>query len=128
MPDGDFGTVAWAHFPTTFNHVLSDYAFHVRMLPISPEESLLTAYWLVHPEAVEGRDYDFKALIKVWDDTNGQDRDLIERNQRGVNSLGYRPGPYSLETEQGVIRFVEWYCDTMTDFLGGPKQRVVRAA
>jgi phenylpropionate dioxygenase-like ring-hydroxylating dioxygenase large terminal subunit len=128
VPDGDFGSVAWAHFPTTFNHVLSDYAFHVRMLPIGPEESLLTGYWLVHPDAVEGRDYDLARLVKVWDDTNKQDRDLIERNQHGVNSSGYRPGPYSQETELGVIRFVDWYCDTMTDFLGSPKRRVIRAA
>jgi Rieske 2Fe-2S family protein len=128
VPQGDFGSVAWAHFPTTFNHVLGDYAFHARMLPIAPDESLLTGYWLVHTEAVEGRDYDFKTLTEVWDETNKQDRDLIERNQLGVNSLGYRPGPYSQETELGVIRFVDWYCDTMTDFLGGPKQRVVRAA
>jgi Rieske 2Fe-2S family protein len=43
----------------------------------------------------------------------------VERNQQGVNSLGYMPGPYSGETEVGVINFVEWYADTMERFLGG---------
>lgn len=128
VPDADIGSVAWTHAPTTFNHVLADYAFHARMLPIAPEESLLTGYWIVNREAVEGRDYDLKRLIEVWDETNEQDRHLIERNQRGVNSSGYRPGPYSQESELGVISFVEWYCATMTKFLGGPKRKMVRAA
>jgi Rieske 2Fe-2S family protein len=38
---------------------------------------------------------------------------LVERNQIGVNSLGYEPGPYSHLTEGGVINFVEWYCHTI---------------
>ena len=41
----------------------------------------------------------------------------IERNQRGVNSIGYQPGPYSQEMEVGVIKFVEWYCETMAGAL-----------
>jgi Rieske 2Fe-2S family protein len=108
--------------------VLSDYAFHARMLPIGPEQSLLSGYWIVDKDAVEGRDYDLASLIKVWDETNLQDRDLIERNQRGVNSAGYRPGPYSQESELGVVAFVEWYCATMTKFLDGPARPAVRAA
>ena len=113
---------------TTFNHVLAYYSFHARMLPVSSEESLLSGYWLVHPDTVEGRDYDLANLIKVWDVTNEEDRDLIERNQKGVNSQGYRPGPYSQESELGVINFVEWYCGTMTDFLGGPRSKIARVA
>ena len=42
-----------------------------------------------------------------------------ERNQIGVNSLGYEPGPYSQVTEGGVINFVEWYCHTIENELGG---------
>jgi phenylpropionate dioxygenase-like ring-hydroxylating dioxygenase large terminal subunit len=124
VTDGNIGSVRWSHYPTTFNHVLGDYAILVRMLPIAPEESLMTAYWLVSSDAAEGRDYDLRNLVKVWDDTNDQDRVLIERNQAGVNSKGYRPGPYSQESELGVISFVEWYCDTMTTFLEGPRQAV----
>ena len=126
VPDGNIGSVRWSHYPTTFNHVLGDYAFLVRMLPIGPEESQMTAYWLVDQEAVAGRDYDLQNLIQVWDDTNAQDCSLIERNQSGVSSSGYRPGPYSQEAEVGVISFVEWYCDTMTTFLGGPRRQKVR--
>jgi len=56
-------------------------------------------------------------LIKVWAETNNQDQALVERNQRGVNSFGYQPGPYSQETEVGVIKFVEWYCATTSGAL-----------
>ncbi|MDH2356504.1 aromatic ring-hydroxylating dioxygenase subunit alpha [Bradyrhizobium sp. SSUT112] len=128
VPDGDFGTIAWSYTPTSFNQVVSDYAFHARMLPIGPEQSLLSGYWIVDADAVEGRDYNLANLIKVWDETNLQDRDLIERNQRGVNSAGYRPGPYSQESEMGVVNFVDWYCEMMSKYLGGPERRVLRTA
>jgi Rieske 2Fe-2S family protein len=128
IPSGDIGSVRWPHFPSTFNHVLGDYAFFFRMLPTGPEETYVTAYWLVDRKAQEGRDYDLSNLVKVWDETNLQDRDLVERNQRGVNSVGYRPGPYSQKAEVGVIAFVEWYCDTMTKFLGGKRRKIARVA
>jgi len=113
VPDGDIGSLRWVHYPSTFNHALGDYAFFFRLLPLGPQETLVTGKWLVHKDAVEGRDYDLANLVRVWDETNAQDRDLVERNQEGVNSLGYRPGPYSRKAETGVIRFVDWYCATM---------------
>ena len=113
MPTNDAGSVRWVHFPSTFNHAFADYAILVRMLPISPLETLFTTKWLVHRDAVEGRDYDLKALVQVWDATNGQDKALVEHNQEGVNSAGYVPGPYSRQAEQGVIRFVEWYAGVL---------------
>jgi len=91
-----------------FGHVFADYAFFFRLLPIGPEETLVTAKWLVHHLAEEGRDYNFKNLIKVWTVTDEQDRDLVERNQEGVNSIGYQPGPYSQQSERSVIKFSDW--------------------
>ena len=117
MPTNDAGSVRWVHFPSTFNHAFADYAILVRMLPVSPQETLFTTKWLVHRDAEEGRDYDLKSLTQVWDATNDQDKVLVERNQEGVNSAGYVPGPYSRHAEQGVIRFVEWYCGTLESHL-----------
>lgn len=129
VPHGDIGSLRWVHYPSVFNHVLGDYAIAVRMLPLAPEQTLVTAKWLVHRDAREGRDYDLDNLIKVWAETNNQDQGLVERNQRGVNSLGYQPGPYSQETEVGVIKFVEWYCATMADALeGAPTQSPILVA
>ena len=75
------------------------------------------------PDAVEGVDYDPKALSYLWDHTNLQDRDLVELNQRGVNAAGYKPGPYSSEAEVLVLRFVDWYCTKSVDFLGGGRKK-----
>ena len=52
-------------------------------IPVSPKESLVLGKWLVHKDAVEGVDYDLANLVKLWDVTNMEDRDLCELNQRG---------------------------------------------
>jgi Rieske 2Fe-2S family protein len=119
MPTNDAGSVRWVHFPSTFNHAFADYAIVVRMLPIGPQETLFTTKWLVHRDAEEGRDYDRETLVQVWSATNDQDKALVERNQEGVNSAGYAPGPYSQQAEQGVIRFVEWYAGALATHLKG---------
>jgi len=125
MPTDDAGSARWVHFPSTFNHAFADYAVLVRMLPVGPQETLFTTKWLVHRDAEEGRDYDLETLAQVWSVTNDQDKVLVERNQEGVNSIGYAPGPYSQHAEQGVIRFVEWYCDTLATHLDNQRQRDV---
>jgi Rieske 2Fe-2S family protein len=125
VPEGDIGAMRWVHFPNaTNNHIVSDYAILHRVLPIDAQTTLVTALWLVDQAAEEGRDYDLQTLIKVWIETNDQDRRLVERNQEGVNSIAYRPGPYSQLTEGGVITFVEWYSRTMEDHFE-PPARVV---
>lgn len=112
-PHSDIGSLRWVHYPSTFNHALGDYAFLFRMLPVGPQETLVTGKWLVHRDAVEGVDYDLETLTRVWRQTNDEDKILVERNQVGVNSMGYRPGPYAPSAEWGVQRFTDWYCATM---------------
>ena len=92
-----------------FCHAFSDYAFMFSAIPVGPQETHIVSEWLVHKDAVEGVDYTIDTLIEAWTKTNLQDRDLAENNQRGVNGLGYRPGPYSQEAEDFVIRFGNWY-------------------
>lgn len=122
-PHNDIGSLRWVHYPTVYNHALGDYAITVRMLPIDTQRTLVSTNWLVNREAVEGRDYDVRNLIKVWDVTNQQDAALVKRNQLGVNSVGYQPGPYSPALEAGVIKFIEWYCQRMARHLGGEGDR-----
>lgn len=55
----------------------------------------------------------------MWSVTNDEDAALVERNQASVNSIAYRPGPYSPELEAGVIKFVDWYCTRLARHLGG---------
>jgi Rieske 2Fe-2S family protein len=90
-----------------------------RVLPIGPKRTEVTTRWMVNKDAVEGVDYDLKTLTEVWVATNDQDRTLVERNQRGIDSPAYQPGPYSLDYEDGVIQFIDWYTNTMTSRLTG---------
>ncbi len=127
VPHNDVGSLRWVHYPSVFSHALGDYAVIVRMLPLGPGTTEVCTKWLVNPDAVEGRDYDLPRLRKVWSVTNDEDAVLVERNQAGVNSVGYQPGPYSAELESGVLKFVDWYCDKLARHLGGGQLATVAA-
>ncbi|CZF81288.1 aromatic ring-hydroxylating oxygenase subunit alpha [Grimontia marina] len=114
----DLGALRILHLPNSWNHGMGDHHIAFQILPISPQETKVITRWLVHKDAVEGVDYDPENLRRVWDATNDQDRTLSENNQLGVNSIGYRPGPYSKTYEFGVINFVNWYCERLKDNLG----------
>jgi phenylpropionate dioxygenase-like ring-hydroxylating dioxygenase large terminal subunit len=113
MPFNDAGSLLFFHYPNTWNHFLGDHAIVFRILPISPTETEVTTKWLVHKEAVEGKDYDIETLTRVWLNTNDEDRQVVEENQKGILSPAYEPGPYSRIQEEGVIQFVDWYCQIM---------------
>ena len=133
--DGDIGSLRLAIEPHGFCHAASDHAFLFSAFPVSPTETLVVSKWLVHKDAREGVDYDLDRLIALWNTTNLQDLALVENNQRGVNSPGYTPGPYSAEAEALLIRFVDWYCakagayvraqSGMPDGVAGPRAPVM---
>ena len=108
---GDIGSVRFATEPNSFCHALADHLFGFTAEPVGPQETLVTTRWYVHAEAVEGVDYKLENLVALWLTTNRQDIELVENNQRGVNSVGYVPGPYSHEAEALVGRFTDWYCE-----------------
>jgi Rieske 2Fe-2S family protein len=58
---------------------------------------------------VEGRDYHLAELMPFWQLTSEQDWQICERQQRGINSSAYTPGPYSTWKEYNVDNFVCWY-------------------
>jgi Rieske 2Fe-2S family protein len=114
---GDIGTLGWTLEPHCFAHANSDGAFMFSAMPTGPQETVVTSKWMVHKDAVEGVDYNVGALTELWTKTNEQDRNLCEINQRGVNSFGYVPGPYSEDAEESVMRFIDWYCGAATRYL-----------
>jgi glycine betaine catabolism A len=116
------GSLMLYHYPTTWNHVLIDHAVTFRVLPISANETAVTTKWLVHKDAIEGKDYDLEELIHVWTETNNQDRRIIEENVRGIHSPAYEPGPYSTIHEGAVIEFVDWYARTIGPRLAGEER------
>lgn len=114
----DMGSLRILHLPNSWNHFMGDHSIVFRVLPLGPQQTMVTTKWLVHKDAVEGVDYDPEQLRRVWDATNDQDRRLAEENQRGINSKAYQPGPYSETYEFGVIDFIDWYAERLLTNLG----------
>jgi Rieske 2Fe-2S family protein len=101
--------------PNAWFHGLADHAVTFSVLPIAPDRSLLRTTWLVHKDAVEGRDYDLDRLTTVWRQTNDQDRTFVARAHRGVSDPAYLPGPY-LPPEYQVDAFCSWYADRLEEY------------
>ncbi len=115
VKDDTAGTLLKYHYPSTWNHFLPDHSIVFRVTPLTPTTTEVTTKWLVHKDAVEGVDYDVTHLTEVWIATNDEDRRVVEDNQKGIDSPAYEPGPYSPIHENGVMGFVDWYCNTMRD-------------
>ena len=103
------GTLRMRTMPNFWNHSSSDHCVSTRLAPAGPQTTLVQVQWLVHEDAVEGKDYALDALLPFWQLTSEQDWDLCEKNQAGVNSSAFTPGPYSTKREYNVIRYTEWY-------------------
>ena len=109
--------MSWAIEPHSLCHSTGDFTFMFTCIPVSTKETHVLGKWVVHKDAIEGVDYDLANLVKLWDATNVEDRDLCELNQRGVDSLGYRPGPYSEVAESLVERFTSYYVATALNYI-----------
>ncbi len=107
--------------PNSWNHFLSDHAVVFSVLPLSAEKTLVRTTWLVHREAVEGRDYDLGRLTEVWSRTNEQDATFVGWCNSGVRSPAYEPGPYS-PNESQLEKFLDWYIERLSDYVGEPPE------
>jgi len=114
----DLGALSFWTQPNSWHHFMSDHIVTFTVLPISAEKTMVRTTWLVHKDAVEGRDYNIKDLTAVWVATNAQDRALVERSQLGIRSDAYEPGPYSPFTEGLVDKFCNWYTGRLSALAG----------
>ena len=105
----DVGTLRVRALPNFWNHSSCDHAVSTRLLPAGPQRTSVRVSWLVDEKAVEDRHYDLAKLMPFWQLTSEQDWHICERQQRGVNSNAYLPGPYSPYKEYNVDSFVRWY-------------------
>ena len=112
--DADVGTVRARTLPNFWNHSSCDHGVSTLLLPAGPRKTLARVSWLVHEGAVEGRDYQLDKLMPFWQLTSEQDWAICERQQKGVDSTAYEPGPYSKYKEYNVDAFVQWYVKTLT--------------
>ena len=108
-PDSDVGTLRMRALPNFWNHSSCDHGVSTRLLPKGAQLTAIRVWWLVDENAVEGTDYDLARLMPFWQLTSEQDWEICERQQRGVNSQAYSPGPYSTYKEYNVDAFVRWY-------------------
>ncbi|PKG98875.1 SRPBCC family protein [Paraglaciecola sp. MB-3u-78] len=109
----DLGSMRILHLPNSWCHAQGDHIVVFEVRPLGPQLTEVITKWVVNKEAVEGVDYNIDRLTYVWNATNSQDRNLVENNQRGVNSIAYQPGPYSETYEFGVINFIDWFSHSM---------------
>jgi len=86
----------------------ADHGVIYRFIPRSVQHTEMEVIWLVHSDAVEGKDYEVERLTWLWDVTSAEDKRIVELNQAGVGSRYFEPGPYSLQ-EPYARRFVDWY-------------------
>ena len=93
--------------------IYCDHALIYRFIPVDKGTSIQEIIWLVHEDAEEGEDYDLERLKWLWDVTTVADKRIIEKNQEGVNSRFYEPGPL-VAMEAYTQRFIEAYLTTLT--------------
>lgn len=103
------GTLRTTVFPNFWQHANDDHAVATRLTPLSAGTTQVDVIWLVHADAVEGRDYTLGKLLPFWQRTSEQDWVICEANQKGVASPAYTPGPYAKVMEANVQHFVDWY-------------------
>ncbi len=108
----DGGTTDLHLGPMTFGLAYCDHVVLYRFTPRGQHATDCEITWLVKDAAIEGKDYDKARLTWLWDVTTIADKEIIERNQAGVDSRFYEPGPLS-PMEDFTRRFLEWYVATM---------------
>jgi Rieske 2Fe-2S family protein len=122
----DGGTTDLHMGPTTFGLAYVDHVVLYRFTPRTISTTDCDITWLVNETAVEGRDYDLAKLTWLWDVTTIADKQIIERNQLGVDSRYYRPGPLS-QMEGFHRRLLDWYVARMLEATGSRPAAAVRS-
>ena len=110
------GRKEWTHdtglattdFSTGYWQAYDDHVAVARFTPRGPEFTDTEIWWLVHPDAEPGRDFDPDELMALWDITIREDAWIVENNHLGIKSGGYRPGTYT-KHEREPSYFVDWY-------------------
>lgn len=100
------------HLPSMFvvGHV--DYVRSVRLMPLGPEETELTADWLFPSEPLSRGEIDVDAIVSFGRLVLDQDAAICEVNQRGLSSSRHAHGILMPE-EYDVRRFHDWVRNEM---------------
>ncbi len=115
----DGGTTDLHLGPLTFALAYCDHVVVYRFAPRGQYLTDCEITWLVNESAVEGKDYRLADLVWLWDVTTVADKRIIERNQSGVDSRFYAPGPLSPVMETFTQEFIDWVVETLRRATGG---------
>jgi Rieske 2Fe-2S family protein len=126
--DSDVGVLRMRSMPNFWVHASCDHAVAARLLPAGPRTTKIRGYWLVRDDAREGEDYHLDQLLPFWQLTNEQDWEICKWQQKGVDSIGYQPGPLSQRKEYNVDAFIRWYLKQMRSAGRGVARPLTRAA
>jgi len=100
--------IATTGYSTGYWQAYDDHVAVARFTPRGPEFTDCEIFWLVHPDAVEGKDYVAENVMALWDITIREDIWIVENNHLGIKSGAYGPGRYSTN-EDGPSDFITWY-------------------
>jgi phenylpropionate dioxygenase-like ring-hydroxylating dioxygenase large terminal subunit len=93
---------------TGYWQAYDDHVAVARFTPRGPELTDCEIFWLVHPDAVAGKDFDPEKVKALWHITIQEDIWIVENNHVGVKSGAYSAGRYSKD-EGSPSSFVAWY-------------------
>lgn len=110
--DGGASDVALGNL--TFLLVYADHVVLYRFTPRSVKLTDAELIWFVRSDTELEKDVDIDRMIWLWNVTTQADKDIIERNQKGVQSRFYKPGPYA-PMETYTINFIKWYLNTLAN-------------
>ena len=104
------GQVYVMNLPSMFvvGHV--DYVRSVRLAPLGPEETELTAEWLFTPEQLAAPGFDLGNIVDFGVRVLEEDADVCELNQRGLHASRHAHGVLMPE-EYDIHRFHQWVRD-----------------
>ena len=111
--DSNVGVLRMRSMVNFWVHASCDHAVAARLSPAGPRKTKVRGYWLVDQFAQEVADYSLGKLLPFWQLTNQQDWDISKWQQKGVDSIGYEPGPLSEQKEYNVDAFIRWYLKQM---------------
>ena len=101
------GYIYMTSWPSVFIAIFTDHIRMVRVLPISNDETEITAEWLFREATLNDPNYDKKNVIDFAVLVMKQDGEACELNQKGVYNPVREAGTLMPE-EYEIKRFHDW--------------------
>ena len=87
-------------FPNLLISLHPDYVLTHRLEPLGPALTRVECQWLFPPEAAQRPDFSPDYAREFWDVTNRQDWLACESVTRGLQSSGFRQGPFAWSEDE----------------------------